>query len=237
MEKEQIYYHFLPSPSQFIIDDLKKEKIKISLIDKLNDPFELLPYLKYGDFKKRQLYHNIRRKISKKYGLLCFSKNWHKPLLWGHYADKHKGIAIGFKILKDKIPFEVKYRSVLKRIKFELTDNEEENKKLFLNLAEIKSEDWSYEKEYRMLVKLDDCDKGKNKSFYFMNFTDKLKVDEIILGCQFNKEERGKIIDLAKKLNVNENKIKHARQSWGEYKINKCGTKTNELKIMYSKEK
>ncbi len=93
----------------------------------------------------------------------------------GHYADKHKGIAIGFKILKDKIPFEVKYRSVLKRIKFELTDNEEENKKLFLNLAEIKSEDWSYEKEYRMLVKLDDCDKGKNKSFYLMNFTDKLK--------------------------------------------------------------
>ena len=228
---KQTYYHFLSS--KYAIDDLERKRIKVSLINELNDPFELLPYLRYKELKKRKIYHNIRREVSKKYGLLCFSKYWYEPLLWGHYADKHKGVAIGFRILEGDI-LKVEYNSKPKRIKFELTNNKEENKKLFLSLAKTKYEKWSYESEYRVLIELDNCDKDK-KGCYFIKFADRLKVDEIILGCKFNKKERGRIIDLAKKLNVNENKIKHARQSWEEYKINKCGTKTNELKIMYSK--
>ena len=227
---EQIYYHFLSSDDA--INDLEGKWIKISLINELNDPFELLPYMRYKNSKERQPYHHIHREVSKKYGLLCFSKKWEGPLLWGHYADKHKGVAMGFRILKDEI-LEVKYCSMLKRTEFELTNSEEKNEKLFLNLVETKSEDWSYEEEYRIVVKLGDCD--EDKSSYFMKFADRLKVDEIILGCEFDKEKRGRIIELAKKLNVNENKIKHGRQSWGEYKINECGTKTNKLKIMYSK--
>lgn len=82
---KQIYYHFLSSENA--VSDLEKKRIKVSLINELNDPFELLPYLRYNDFKKRKLYHEVHKAVSKKYGLLCFSRTWDEPLLWGHYAD------------------------------------------------------------------------------------------------------------------------------------------------------
>ncbi len=225
---EKIYYHFLPL--EHAISNLENKRMKISLIGELNDPFELLPYLRYG-FKERQLYHNIRREVLKRYGLLCFSRRWSEPLLWGHYANNHKGIAIGFEVPKEEIK-EVGYKSNPKRIKFELKNDIKHNEKLFLDLAKIKYEKWSYEEEYRMTVRLKYCEKVNDN--YFIKFNDGLKVDEIVLGCKFDKEKRKEIINLARKLNIDENKIIHTRQSWAEYKINKCGTKTNELKAMYS---
>ncbi|MDD5289817.1 MAG: DUF2971 domain-containing protein [Patescibacteria group bacterium] len=216
---EKIYYHFLSSKNA--IDDLEQKRIKISLIDELNDPFELLPYLRYKEAKKRKTYHNIRKIVSKKYGLLCFSKKWEEPLLWGHYADKHRGIAIGFEILKDKI-LRVKYNTVPKRIEFELTKNQEKNIKLFLDLAKTKYKVWSYEEEYRILVELN----NRNDGHYFIQFGDRLKVKEIVLGCNFDKKKYKKIKKLANRLHA---KVIPTRQGWEDYKIRQCGTKTKEF--------
>lgn len=58
---KKVYYHFL-SP-EYAIDDLKNEWIKIGLINELNDPFELLPNLRYKEFAKRKLYHNLLFRI------------------------------------------------------------------------------------------------------------------------------------------------------------------------------
>ena len=170
---EQMYYHFLSSEDA--INDLENKWIKVSLLDELNDPFELLPYLRYEEFEKRKLYHNIRREVSKNYGLLCFSKKWEEPLLWGYYADKHKGVAMGFEILKDNI-FKVEYKSESKRTKFELTNNQEENEKLFLDLAKTKYIKWLYEEEYRILVKLKDCFsvRFENKDLLVVKFHEKI---------------------------------------------------------------
>lgn len=220
------HYHFLSTKDA--INDLEQKWIKISLIDELNDPFELLPYLRYKDIEKRRVYHNIRKAVSKKYGLLCFAKKWEEPLLWGHYADKHRGVAIGFGILKDKI-LDVGYSSELKRTKFDLTNNQEGNEKLFLDLAEMKYEKWSYEEEDRILVKLKDCKQRyqRGRPNFFMEFGKRLKVKEIILGCRFDyKKELEKMMILAKELCA---KIIPTRQGWEDYKIHQCGTKTKEL--------
>lgn len=213
----QIYYHFLPS--KYATEDLRKGRVKISLINELNDPFELLPYLRYNMSQKRSQYHKIRSAVSKKYGLLCFCKTWGEPLLWGHYADKHKGIAIGFEILKDEV-LEVKYTD--KRRRFELTNSQRKNEKLFLDLAKAKYEKWSYEEESRIIVELEDC--NLEKKLCFLPFKTRLKVKEIILGCKFDKTEIENIRGLANELNV---RVILARQGWGNYKILKDGTKTS----------
>jgi len=221
--RQQEYYHFLSHKDA--IDDLKRERIKVSLINELNDPFELLPYLRYKEHEKIKLYQNIHKAVSKKYGLLCFSRTWNEPLLWGHYADTHKGIAIGFEILKDEI-LEVKYGSESKRIKFELTNNPEQNEKLFLGLAKTKYEKWAYEEEYRILIKLEDCEIDNNK--YFIRFDNRLKVKKIVLGCRFDfKKEIKNITKLAKQLHA---EIIPTRKGWEDYKIRQCGTKTYCLK-------
>lgn len=222
---EQTYYHFLSSKDA--IDDLENERIKISVINELNDPFELLPYIRYKESKTRQRYLDIRNEVSKKYGLLCFSKIWEEPLLWGHYAEKHKGVAIGFEILEDEI-LRVEYSPELKRTKFELANSKEENEKLFIELAKTKSEKWSYEKEYRILVKLNECEPEhiKGEEYLFLKFHNRLKVKEIILGSFFDKDKCDKIIELTEKF---EAKIKATRLEWQGYKINKCGRTTNKL--------
>jgi hypothetical protein len=131
---EQIYYHFLPSG--YAINDLENEWIKVSTVDSLNDPFELKPYLRY-EFKERQPYHRAFKEISKKWGLLCFSDDWREPILWSYYAAKHKGIAIGFDILQDKV-LEVDYSSDPKRQEIKLTNNKNIDEKSFLDLAKVK---------------------------------------------------------------------------------------------------
>jgi len=211
---EEIFYHFLPA--RHAIEDLERERIKISIINALNDPFELLPSLKGKSFKARQPYHRLRRRVSSKYGLLCFSNTWQEQLLWAHYADGHKGIAIGFKSLKRK-PFEVTYVSELDRVKLELTDNQKTNEDLYCSLAAKKYIGWKYENEYRILVPLE------HKSCpHFLNFDGELKVEKIVLGCKFNKEDKEYMSKLALKFKA---ELIDTREAWEGYKINKRGKK------------
>lgn len=220
---KKIYYHFLSS--EHAIDDLTRKRIKVSLINKLNDPFELLPNLRYNEFKKRKLYHDIHQTVSEKYGLLCFTRTWDEPLVWGHYAERHTGVAIGFEILEGKV-FRVGYKSEPKRIKFELTDDQEKNEELFLSLAEVKYKKWEYEEEYRMLIKLEDC--IKDGEHYFIKFESGLNPKKTVLGCKFNwKKDVKNVARLAKQLHV---EIIPTRQGWEDYKIRQCGTKTNLLR-------
>jgi len=227
-EKDMIYYHFLKS--EYAIDDLEKKRIRVSTLDSLNDPFELKP--KFID-KKREPYHRVRKEISKKWGLLCFSKDWRESLLWGHYADKHHGIALGFEIHGDIK--KVKYIS--KRVRIDLTKSSEENEKLFFKkLAFRKYKNWKYEKEYRMWVELKKCKKDEDsEGVYNVEFNDDLKIKEIILGCKFNYERKAeKIKELAK---INDVPIIiPTREEWSWFRINPCGTKQGRFFQEFRKE-
>jgi len=216
---KKIYYHLLSS--QHAMEDLREKRIKVSTLDTLNDPFEMVPYLRYRSLERRAPYHKLRREISKKYGLLCFSQGWGEPLLWSHYADRHRGIAIGFEILQDEV-VEVSYSSDPIRRQIELTNNLEANERLFLDLAKVKYKGWEYEDEVRILVELADC--IRSGGHLFIPFGDRLKVGEIVLGCKFDhRGEKENIKDLAGQLGAI---VIPSRQGWEDYKIRQCGTKT-----------
>ena len=63
-----MYYHFLTT--QHAIHDLERKMIRVSTLDTLNDPFELMPYLRYGEKEKIRRYMEVRKQISDLYGLL-----------------------------------------------------------------------------------------------------------------------------------------------------------------------
>jgi len=219
---EQMYYHFLSTDSA--IKDLTHGRIKVGTLGALNDPFEFMPYRRYG-YKERQPYNKIFNTISKKWGILCFSQIWTEQLLWAHYAEKHKGIALGFEIPESNL-LKVDYVSSEIRTKFELSGNPIEDERKFLDLAKIKFQEWKYEKEYRLLVELAEC-KNENGMF-FITFSDTLKLKEIVLGCRFNHDiERDRIIELAGRLNA---QIIPTREGWEDYRIHQCGTKTSQYR-------
>ena len=86
-------YKFLTS--EFAMKDIWERRLKIFEISDLNDPFELIP-CDLSD--PRHLYAALamRDQATRNLGLLCFSRSWTNPLLWAHYADKHRGICLGF---------------------------------------------------------------------------------------------------------------------------------------------
>lgn len=216
----QIFYHFLSSRNA--IHDLERKMIRVSHLDDLNDPFELSPYLRFSS-EERKRFNDVRKAISKKHGLLCFSESWSEPLLWGHYADKHKGITLGFEISNYEI-LQVDY--VEKRVKLELTNDPQKNEQLFLNiLGKNKYKKWDYEKEYRIWVKLENCIiiDGHN----FIQFEKNLKVKEIVLGCKYDNSKEY-IIKLSRDLGA---KVIPSRMAWGEYKVTIDGRQNNRFHI------
>ena len=80
--------------AQFALSNLALRRIKIARFGDLNDPFELLG-VDVGDKKLREAILETKEQINKNRGLICFSKTWRNPLMWGHYAEKHMGMCLG----------------------------------------------------------------------------------------------------------------------------------------------
>lgn len=87
-------YHFLNS--HYGLEDIRERRLKISRIMELNDPFEFLG-VDLSDRQFRKAMKKTKAQLSKTKGLLCFCKTWRNPLLWGHYADKRRGICLDSK--------------------------------------------------------------------------------------------------------------------------------------------
>lgn len=171
-------YHFISL--QYGLGDLRQRHLKISRLDDLNDPFELWA-IAQPDRRVRQALRDTKNAMAQKCGLLCFSLDWHNPLLWSHYADRHRGIALGFDI-DDRILRPVSYRRtrpLLKTIDLKVPDW----------LLYTKFVDWEYEHEARIFTDLKDRDPQTN--LYFADFNDQLVLREVIAGplCSASKEE------------------------------------------------
>lgn len=163
-------YHFLNE--QFGLKDLAERRLKIARIMELNDPFEFLG-VDLTNKELRRVLKETKVDLSKSNGLLCFSRIWKNPLLWGHYADKHKGICLGFDVPDDHLS-EVDY--VKERLPAPPKIDESFMKKLLLT----KFEHWKYEEEYRAYVSLTDEIEG----YYYADFSETLKLKQVIVGDQ-----------------------------------------------------
>ena len=90
-------YKFYPLRSA--LRNLNEKRLKVSMISELNDPFEFLGY-RFPNRQVRTAWEKMRSSVWNDKGLICFSESWSNPVLWSHYADKHKGLALGFDVQK-----------------------------------------------------------------------------------------------------------------------------------------
>jgi hypothetical protein len=170
-------YHFLDA--HYGLDDVERRRLKISRIEDLNDPFELLA-LDLSDATVRSSFAQTRKVLSETKGVLCFSTSWHSPLMWSHYADKHRGVCLGFDV-PDEMFHPVRYdaerlAASLERWIVQGLDTEV----LMERLLFTKFHDWKYEREVRAYVELEERD--EQTGFYFFEFSTDLQLAEIILG-------------------------------------------------------
>lgn len=188
---KRVYYL---TPAQFAISNIALKRIKVARFSDLNDPFELLG-VDRSNVKNR---HALRKKIGNindETGLLCFSKSWSNPVLWGHYAERHAGICMGFDVVEDHL-HEVIYEESLRHVK-----GDAKTGKLVLTTKEIdrlmstKFKDWEYEQEMRFFVNLSRLRDEAGKFFY--PFSKKLVLRELILGpkCEIEINAIRRLVD------------------------------------------
>jgi hypothetical protein len=161
------------------MDDLRLKRLKIARVDDMNDPFEMhsvhLPTAEH-----RRVWRIFVRDAAQHSGALCFSAAWRNPVLWSHYADRHRGICLGFDI-PDKYLMRVRYRRTRLRLQVQLdqpsgglTEND------MLEILLTKFIGWKYENEVRTAPRLQRKDQATG--LYFKDFDHETKLTEVIVG-------------------------------------------------------
>jgi hypothetical protein len=119
---------------------------------------KLYEQIKTGEFQKN-LTEGLRKRLydlRQKSFLLSVSQEARSTVMWAHYADKHKGAAIGIDFDKIFPKYGIKMRRVdysEQRPKMNVLDDFESKDfhAKYLNTLLTKSADWSYEKEFRTM--------------------------------------------------------------------------------------
>jgi hypothetical protein len=199
-------YHFLSAANA--LDDLRRRRIRLSEIDKLNDPFELWCSAQ-GDPQIRAVLRGYKTDMALQFGVLCFSRDWHNPVLWSHYADSHRGICLGFEVVDERHLKAVSY--VSDRTPLQLPPTPETMEQLNFT----KYRDWSYEEELRGWFRLEERDTSTGHYFYTLD--EKIQLCEVIAGplCDTPKAT----IDAALKGYVDHIRVVKARLAFTTFQV------------------
>lgn len=169
-------YYF--TTEQFGLEAIRDNRLKIARIGELNDPFEFLG-LNLNRNNRKKL-RDWKKQMADNFGLICMSEDWRHPLLWGHYADKHRGLCLGFDVA-DELYKKVEYRANRRSLKEighqDLDDLDEVAMK---GLLYTKFDARAYEAEYRLFCGLEDSDPVTD--LYFLPFSTNLKLAQVIVG-------------------------------------------------------
>ncbi len=115
--------------------------------------------------------------------------------MWTHYASEHRGFVIGFDSSSDWLTSSEKgARSGFmspRKIRYSKLRPKRHYSKLF-----YKSENWRYEKEWRVLFPLSECFLLDADSQLYVKEFNPSSIVSIILGCRIVKEDRIQIFKL-----------------------------------------
>ena len=93
----RIYYF---TNEEIGLENLEYQRLKVARINDLNDPFEYVS-VDLSEANDRIAFELTKEELNETKGTIGFSQDWQNPLLWGHYADKNKGLCIGFDVPDD----------------------------------------------------------------------------------------------------------------------------------------
>ncbi len=201
-------------PQRWALEAIQRERLKISTLGELNDPFEFFA-VNMKNREHRTAIKKMKTELGKTKGLISFSGGWENPVLWSHYADSHQGIALGFDVSDEHLK-EVSYTE--ERINFPNFDLLDEHFTSKLNSTKFKH--WDYENEYRMWVELRLTDPVTE--LYFKDFDNQIVLKEIVLGAEYVPRGAKK---WSKQLQDSGIKIITARLEFGKFRVREQGAK------------
>ncbi len=140
-----MYYKFTSlAKIDRVIDVFVNKRLYASNYKSLNDPMEGF-YFRDLNIKNRvsDFIYNQKQEIR----ICSFTKNVENNLMWAHYADSFKGIAIGFELTnqEEHNVFKMNYNG-LYQYDYEISEYQN-----LLTIFQSKLPEWEYEDEYRVI--------------------------------------------------------------------------------------
>lgn len=151
----------------------------------LNDPMDCAPRIinypaRHVDVLNEQFEQRILSGAAATVGLLCFSAAVHDPVVWSHYADAHRGIALGFAFEHGERLLPVKYQAERAELDYAALAAGMNSVALEQGFTR-KATSWSYEQEHRMFINLDHCE--MNGEHYFLPMP-QIAFIQVVLGVR-----------------------------------------------------
>lgn len=150
--------------------------------------------------KPIEYYQKIHTRLADYIHVLCFTSNENNLLMWAHYADHHGGAILTFDTERSqsflqrakKVQYASnfpQYEDISHTVSAQLQRPTIESVWLN-NTLMTKSEEWSYEQEYRVLIKVTEREEDGLVSFPSENLV------SIIFGCRMNETDTKVLTDL-----------------------------------------
>ena len=165
-------YRYLAS--QWALKSLRERRLRVSRINELNDPLEW----RVGSIGEhpghvlagRESFDAFVDRLNEEMGVISHSATSADPVIWSHYADSHKGIALEFDHLIGEYLHPVSYSHSLPI--FDVSQflkggsSQDYTLTILRNALDRKSLSWAYEKEYRVHFALaTNCEKEGDDYF------------------------------------------------------------------------
>jgi hypothetical protein len=181
---------------EFALDAIQENRLKMGRLFELNDPADCNPVLVGGPDQKSDEANEI---FAKKYfeelpfdvGVLCFSETVSDPVIWSHYADSHKGIAVGYDIPEFGSVVnltKVEYKEERPVIDYADAESMRTGLDPFAFMHKVvhhgfrhKAPSWGYEKEHRIFLALDSGLIKMHGAHYFLH---NMRPDVVVLGLR-----------------------------------------------------
>jgi hypothetical protein len=137
----------------------------------------------------------FQARFSKYFGVVCFTEHLDSLLMWGHYADCHRGFVIEFNPQHNLFtpPYFQKVNYGQNRQVLTLT------KKLDSGILFYKSSEWDYEDEHRLIKPKTDLSQGtysrngiQTAGHFIPLPMDSIKA--VYFGCRISEEDRNNLL-------------------------------------------
>lgn len=196
------------------ICNLCKQQLRLSKVGDLNDMFEgIIPPQKQLTEKDLEVFGELAY-------VKCFSENWNNLLMWAHYADGGRGMCVEYNLtwLPDNDPiFHHLYPVHYTEQRYTPTDFAEETEnimgkgcpsaqqeywsKRMLAYHLVKSMDWKYEQEWRLVIPAGEVHDSGNKLKIKNHLLPFHCVSAVYLGSKMPQEKKNQIRDVVNQLN------------------------------------
>ncbi len=176
--------------------DLNEREAERKAVSLTHDPY----FIKQLQVRANQEFENRKNDY---FGIFSVSENNNNILMWSHYSNKHRGFCVGFDVKKLMLFFGNLFKSEesLNVIPCNVIYSQDypilnpytmDPSVLIMRSLTYKSMDWSYEKEFRLLL-ID----GTDRSFILPEGI----IKKVILGCKMSKKHEEEISEILKQKN------------------------------------